>query len=118
MEIIIWIFKGLLAALFIFSGLNKLIFPKPKLLDKGMKGLINIEEKQIKIIGVLEVLGAIGLILPSLLHIYPILTGISALCLGLTMIVAIRIHLQLKLPILPNIIILALCILVTYWTFM
>ncbi len=118
MEITMWIVKGLLAMLFIFAGLNKLFLPKPKLIDKGMKGLINIEEHQIKIIGVLEVLGVIGLILPSLLHIYPILTGISALCLGLTMIVAIRIHSQLKLSILPNIIILALCISVAYWTFM
>ena len=117
MVITIWIIKGLLAALVAFSGLNKLLLPKTKLLENGMKGLVNIEEQQIKIIGLLEVLGVVGLILPSLLNIYPILSGIAALCLGLTMIVAARIHQQLKLSIVPNIVILAMCIFVAYQAF-
>lgn len=115
MEIIIWILKGVLAALFAFAGLNKLFLPKTKLLDKGMKGLLNLEEQQIKVVGLLELLGAIGLILPSLLNIYPILSGIAALCLGLTMVVAARIHQQLKLSVVPNLVILAMCLFVAYW---
>lgn len=118
MEIIIWIIKGLLAALFAFSGLNKLFLPKDQLLEKGMKGLINLEEQQIKGVGLLEVLGAIGLILPSLLNIFPILSGIAALCLGLTMLVAARIHQQLKLSMLPNLAILALCLFVAWHNIM
>ncbi|MDX1913476.1 MAG: DoxX family protein [Saprospiraceae bacterium] len=113
----IWIIKGLLAALFAFSGLNKLFLPKAQLLEKGMKGLVNLEERQIKGIGVLEVLGTIGLILPGLLNIYPALSGVTALCLGLTVIVAARIHQQLKLSIVPNIVILAMCLFVAYWAF-
>lgn len=118
MEITIWILKGLLAALFAFSGLNKLFLPKAKLLDKGMKALVNLEDQQIKVVGLLETLGAVGLILPSLLHIYPVLSGVAALCLGLTMVVAARMHQQLKLSVVPNVVILALCLFVAYWEFM
>ncbi|MBL7810557.1 MAG: DoxX family protein [Saprospiraceae bacterium] len=117
MTITIWIVKGLLAALFAFSGLNKLFLPKPKLLEKGMKGLIQLEEKPIKVIGLLEVLGAIGLILPGLLHFFPVLSGVAALCLGLTMIVAARTHHRLQLSIIPNLVILAMCLFLAYWTF-
>lgn len=111
----IWILKGLIAALFAFVGAYKMAMPKSKLLDKGMKGLVNLDEKQIKIAGILEVLGAIGLISPSILNYYPILSAISALCLGLTMIVAGLINYKLNLSIIPNIVIFAVCIFIAYW---
>jgi DoxX-like family len=76
--------------------------------------LIDLDEKQIKVVGLLEVLGAFGLILPALLNIYPVLSAISALCLSLTMIVAGRINYKLKLPIIPNIVIFVICILIVY----
>lgn len=110
----IWILKGVIASIFTLTGILKIVLPKAKLLAKGMKGLIDLDEKQIKVAGLLEVLGAIGLILPALLNIYPILSAISAICLGLTMIVAGRINYKLKLPIIPNIVILILCILIAY----
>ena len=115
METTIWILKAAIALLFIFVGINKLMFPKTKLLDKGMKGLINLDEKQIKTAAALEILGAIGLILPTALNYYPALSAISALCLGLTMIVAGLVNLKLKLSIIPNIAILAICIFIAYW---
>ena len=115
METTIWILKGVIALLFTFTGVNKIFLPKAKLLDKGMKGLIDLDEKQIKGAGLLEVIGAFGLILPTLLNIYPILSTISALCLGLTMIVAGWINYKLKLSILPNIVIFIICIFIAYW---
>lgn len=111
----IWILKGLIAVLFAYVGTNKMIVPKAKLLQKGMKGLIDLDEKQIKGAGALEVLGAIGLILPSVLNYFPVLSTISALCLGLTMIVAGGINHKLKLSIIPNIVIFAICIFIVYW---
>lgn len=111
----IWILKGPIAALFAFVGANKMSIPKSKLLDKGMKGLIDLNEKQIKVAGGLEVLGAIGLILPSALNYFPILSAIAALCLGLTMLVAGLINLKLKLSIVSNIILFAICIFIAYW---
>jgi len=115
METTIWILKGVIALLFTFTGVNKIFLPKTKLLDKGMKGLEDLDEKQIKLAGLLEVAGAFGLILPTLLNIYPILSAISALCLGLTMIVAGWINYKLKLSILPNIVIFIICIFIAYW---
>jgi len=111
----IWILKWFIALLFTFTGSNKVILPKTKLLDIGMKGLIGLDEKQIKVAGFLEVLGALGLILPALLNIYPAISVVAAFCLGLTMIVAGRIHYKLKLSIIPNIAAFVICILIAYW---
>lgn len=111
----IWILKGAIALVFTFTGINKIFLPKAKLLGKGMKGLIDLDEKQIKSAGLLEVLGAFGLILPALLNIYPVLSAISALCLGLTMIVAGWINYKHKLSIIPNIAIFIICIFIAYW---
>ena len=111
----IWIIKGAVILVFAFTGINKIFLPKAKLLDKGMKGLINLDDNQIKIAGLLEVLGVLGLILPALLNIYPFLSAISALCLGLTMIVAGWVNYKLKLSIILNIVIFVICILIAYW---
>jgi hypothetical protein len=116
METAIWILKGAIILVFTFTGINKIFLPKTKLLDKGMKGLVNLDDKQIKIAGLLEVLGVLGLILPTILNIYPILAAISALCLGLTMIVAGWINYKLKLSIILNIVIFVICILIAVWS--
>ena len=118
METTIWILKGAIALLFAFIGLNKLFLPKAKLLDIGMKGLLELSQEQIKAAGFMEFLGAVGLILPSLLNIYPILSGIAALCLGVTMIVAGVINFRLKLPIVPNVLIFGICVFIAAWELM
>lgn len=110
----IWILKVVIASLFTFTGILKIFLPKVKLLAKGMKGLTDLNEDQIKILGLLEVLGACGVILPTLLNIYPFLSVISALCLSLTMIVAGWINYKLKLTIIPNIAIFIICILIAF----
>jgi hypothetical protein len=110
----IWILKGVMALIFTFTGICKIFLPKAKLLARGMKGLTDLDEKQIKVVGFLEVLGAFGLILPALLNIFPILSIISAICLSLTMIVAGWINYKLILPIIPNIVIFVTCILIAF----
>ena len=115
METTIWILKGFIALIFTFTGIFKILLPKTKLLDKGMKGLIDLNENQIKVTGLLEVSGAVGLILPTLLNLYPVLSVIAALCLSLTMIVAGWINYKLKLSIIPNIVIFVICIFIVFW---
>lgn len=115
METTIWILKGTISVMFLFVGVNKLILPKETLLNKGMKGLINLNETQIKFAGALEVFGVLGLLLPTLFTIYPVLSGISSIGLALTMIVALKINYQLKLSIIPNVIILIVCLFIAYW---
>jgi hypothetical protein len=108
----IWILKGVIALIFTFTGICKIFIPKPKLLAKGMKGLIDLDEDLIRVVGLLEVLGVVGLILPALLNTYSFLSGISAICLSLTMIIAGWINHKLKLPVIPNILIFIICILI------
>jgi len=115
MEIMIWILKGAVILLFTYTGMNKIFLSKAKLLDKGMKGLINLDDNQIKVAGLLEVLGVLGLVLPALLNIYPFLSAISALCLGMTMIVAGWVNYKLKLSIILNIVIFVICIFIAFW---
>ena len=69
----LWIVQGLLAALYLFAGGMKLVLP----LDQ-MTGPIPLPGWFLRFIGVAEVLGAVGLILPAWLRILPILTPIAA----------------------------------------
>jgi uncharacterized membrane protein YphA (DoxX/SURF4 family) len=114
MNTFIWILQILMACLFLFSGINKLFLPKSQLLEKGMKGLANLADNQIKIVGILEVLGVMGLILPALLSIFPIVTSIAACCLGLIMVPAGIAHYKLKLPILMNVFVFICCMVIAY----
>ncbi len=81
MNVALWIVQALLAALFLFAGGMKLVLP----LDK-LTGPVAVPGAFLRFIGVVEVLGAIGLILPSLLRIRPGLTPLAAAGLVIIMI--------------------------------
>ena len=82
----LWIIQGLLAAIFLFAGSTKLILPVEVLVSMGSPNQIVLPGWFLKFIGAAEVLGAIGLILPRLLHIRPRLTPLAALGLVIIMI--------------------------------
>ena len=77
----LWIAQGLLAALFLFAGGMKLVLP-----IEAMKGEVAMPGWFLRFIGVAEVLGALGLILPGLLRIRPGLTPLAAAGLVILMI--------------------------------
>jgi hypothetical protein len=89
MNYALWIIQALLALLFLFAGGSKLVLPL-----EAMKGPVALPGLFMRFIGVAEVLGALGLILPGLLHIRPGLTPLAAaglliLMLGATIITLI-----------------------------
>jgi DoxX-like protein len=88
MNYALWTVQVLLALLFLFAGGMKLVLP----LDK-LAGPVALPGWFIRFIGVIEVLGAVGLILPSLLRISPRLTPLAAVGLILIMIGAIAVTL-------------------------
>ena len=72
-SVALWIVQGLLAALFLFAGGMKLVMPVEML-----KGPVPLPEIFLRFIGVAEVCGALGLILPGLLRIRQSLTPFAA----------------------------------------
>ena len=81
MNVALWIVQGLLAALFLFAGGAKLVLPLEQ-----MAGPVALPGWFLRFLGVAEVLGAIGLILPGLLRIRPNLTRLAAAGLVIIMI--------------------------------
>jgi uncharacterized membrane protein YphA (DoxX/SURF4 family) len=79
----LWIVQGLLAALFLFAGGMKLVLPIEEMTAQMP---VPIPGMFLQFIGVCEVLGAIGLILPGLLRIRPGLTPLAAAGLVVIMI--------------------------------
>jgi len=94
MSIILWILQVLLALLFIFAGATKFVMPVEEMNRQApvvLPGLF------LHFIGACEILGGLGLILPSLLRIKPGLTPLAAL--GLAIITAGATVITLQAPV-------------------
>ena len=92
MDVVLWIIAGALAAAFLAAGLMKLTQPKKKLADAGMGWADDFSPGAVKAIGGLEVLAAIGLILPAAVDVAPILVPVAASGLVLLMLGAAVTH--------------------------
>lgn len=86
MTYLLWIIQILLALLFLFSGGLKLLMPSDKLMAMNAQNQIQLSVLFLRFIGTMEVLGALGLILPGLLRIRPGLTPLAAAGLVIIMI--------------------------------
>jgi uncharacterized membrane protein YphA (DoxX/SURF4 family) len=93
--IALWVAQVLLAVAFLGAGATKLSQPKEKL-AKNMAWVEDFSQPAVRLIGAVEVLGAIGIVLPALTGILPWLTPLAALGLVLTMIGAALTHLRRK----------------------
>jgi hypothetical protein len=89
MNKILWIVQGLLAAVFLFAGGVKLVLPAA-----DMAGPVAVPVLLLRFVGVCEVLGAVGLIVPWLTRIRPGLTPLAACGLVIIMIGAVVISLM------------------------
>jgi hypothetical protein len=94
MNLALWTIAGLLAAAVLASGAMKLTRPKQRLAALGMGWVEDFSAGAVKAIGTLEVLAAVGLILPAALGIAPVLVPLAAVGLVVLMAGAVITHLR------------------------
>jgi len=95
-NLVLWIVAAVLAFGMLASGLMKVVRPKAALAKSGQAWVEDFSDGAIKGIGTLEVLAAIGLILPALLDIAPILVPVAATGVFLLMVGASITHARRK----------------------
>ena len=91
MNVALWIVQGLLAVLLLMAGVGKLTQPREKILAR-MAWVEDFTDGPLKTIGALEVLAALGLILPGVTGIAPVLVPLAATGTILIQIGAVVVH--------------------------
>lgn len=94
MDIALWVAAGVLAGLVGIAGLVKLLQPQDKLIASGLTYVEDFPAWFITTLGAAEVLGALALVLPGLVGTAEILVPVSAVCLAVTMVGAVVVHLR------------------------
>jgi uncharacterized membrane protein YphA (DoxX/SURF4 family) len=118
MNVALWIAQAFLAIMFLLAGITKLAQPKEKLADR-MPWVEDFSGGQVRLISILEILGAIGLVFPGLTGVLPRLTPLVAIGLALLMVGAILTQLRRKDygPIIMNVVLLLAAVFVAYGRF-
>ena len=111
MNVALWVVQGLLTAVFLLTGTAKLVLPR-EVLEKRMHWAAAWPRWRIKLLGLAEVAGAVGLVVPGVMGVAPVLTPIAALCLAVLMVGAVGTHRRLGESAVPAVVIGALCLLV------
>ncbi|WP_214366536.1 DoxX family protein [Pseudonocardia sp. H11422] len=96
MNVFVWLLQIALAVAFLGAGAMKLARPRKALADSGMGYVEDFSDGAVKAIGALEVLAAIGIVLPWATGIAPALTPLAALGLVVIMIGAAVVHARRK----------------------
>lgn len=119
MDRALWIVAIVLAVSFAGSGLMKLLVRKDKLVSSGQGWAQDVTPTNVRLIGLVELLGAAGLILPAVTHIAPILVPLAAVGLALVMVGAAVVHARRNEPmnIGVNAVLLALAVFVAWGRF-
>jgi uncharacterized membrane protein YphA (DoxX/SURF4 family) len=96
MDIALWVITGILAAMMLVAGVTKATQSREKLAatGPGMAYVEDFDDQTIKLLGIAEIVGAAGLILPGVFDIAPILVPIAATCLAVLMAGAAVTHLR------------------------
>lgn len=94
MSAVVWIVTWLLAAVFLSSGVTKLSRDRERLHAGGLTWVEDVDGVVLRAIGAIEVLGALGLVLPGLTRIAPLLVPLAALGLAAVMVLAMVLHVR------------------------
>lgn len=93
LNIALWVVQVLLAVMFLMAGANKL-FQSIAELSKMLPWVTEVPEELVRFIGISELLGGLGLLLPSILRIKPNLTPLAAIGLAVVMVLAAIFHIS------------------------
>lgn len=97
MNLVLWILQGLLAAMFLMAGIMKSTQPREKLV-KQLHWVNDVSTPLVRFIGIAELAGGIGLILPAVTGIATVLTPIAAASLAIVMALAMVVHTSRREP--------------------
>jgi hypothetical protein len=93
-NIALWIAQGLLASVYLAAGGLKVVRPRERLVASGdFDWMKDSSDAGVRAVGFVEILGALGVILPRLTAIAVVLTPIAAIGLVVVQIGALRVHL-------------------------
>jgi hypothetical protein len=95
MNAFLWIVQAVLAALFALSGVVKAVLSREKLIVR-YPWVSDVPLATVRFIGVVEVLGALGLVIPAATGIVPVLTPLAAAGLAVLMGLATVFHVRRK----------------------
>ena len=96
MNVALWVVAGVLAAAFADTGSLKLAESNQALSARGLIWTEDFSPAMVKFISIAEVAGALGVILPALLHVAPALVSVAAAALAVVMAGAVLVHLRRK----------------------
>lgn len=96
MNIVLWVVQALLSLAFAGAGANKAFNAEKAKAMPQMKWMKDVSDPLLRFIGLSEIAGALGLILPMLTGILPWLTPLAAALLGVVMVLAGIFHVQRK----------------------
>ena len=119
LDAVIWAIQGILAAVFLFSGAMKLLaFDRyiGMVEERSGRGA-DLSRPLMTVVGVSEVAGGLGLILPWATGTLPVLTPLAALGLAVIMIGATNYHRRRREPPLPTVVLLVLALIVAVTRF-
>jgi uncharacterized membrane protein YphA (DoxX/SURF4 family) len=98
MDTILWILQGILAAVFLGSGVAKSTMSRERLIATGQTGVALFPMPVVRVTAASELLAAAGLLLPWATGIAPWLTPTAAAGLCVVMVGAAWSHTQLREP--------------------
>ncbi len=109
MSTVLFVLQGLVALVVALTGGLKVLVPREKLATK-MHWAKDWSDGRVKLLGLAEVLGAVGLVVPTATNILPVLTPVAALCVAVLMAGAVHTHRRLGEGFVPAAVVLVLCL--------
>lgn len=117
LHIALWVAQAFLAATLGMAGFMKTTAPLEQLAQNGMTFVNDFGAGMVRFIGISELLGAIGLILPSALRIKPVLTPLAAVGIAVIMVLGTGYHLMHSEPFAPALVFLGMAVFVAWGRF-